>query len=277
MKTNGDDSRHKSNDREYAAPDGRHGPLEHKIELFLPLSDAELRFLNSLRQDRQDQPGGTDLIIQGDAYDQVLILLEGWAMRHRTLSDGRRQITNFVLPGDFIGLQAMLFERSDHFVTTLTQVKVARLPPERLLELFERFPRLAAAVSWTAAREESVIAERVASLGRRTAYGRMAHLCLELMYRLETIGIAHNGGYVMPVTQEILADVLGLSVVHVNRTLRRLNQNGLVQRQGRKIVLPDIATLRKAADFEGTFLHIGPPPRRIRRDLEQMDSSGSGH
>lgn len=255
----------------HGAPTEGPGPLERKIGLFVRVSEAELKFLAELRQDVSGCPADLDLITQGEQHDQTLIVLDGWAMRHRTLSDGRRQIVNFVLPGDFVGLHGLLFERSDHYVTTLTPARVARFAAERVVELFERFPRLAAAVAWTAAREESVIAERVASIGRRTAYERMAHLLLELLYRLRSVGIATRNGFRLPLTQEILADVLGLSVVHVSRTLRRLRQSGLIQLEARQIVLPDVKALSEAADFEPVFLHLGPPSHRIKRELAEME------
>lgn len=251
------------------------GPLEWKLLVFLPLSEAEKALLADLQRTRIDLRPGDELIVEGEPISRVFIVTEGWAIRHRDLSDGRRQIVNFVLPGDFVGVQSLLFAQSDHSVSALTKVKAAHFEPDRIIELFARFPRLAAALSWCTTREESIIAERVASIGRRSAYERMAHLFLELLYRLRTVRAAAGKTFEMPVTQEVLADVLGLSIVHVNRTLRRLRQERLIEMDGGRIVIPDVAALEKTADFEKHFLHAGPPPRRVERQLETLESGAS--
>lgn len=250
----------------------RDGPLELKLQVFLPLSEAEKSLLGDLQRTKVDLRPGVELMREGEPIAKILIVTEGWAIRHRDLSDGRRQIINFVLPGDFVGVQSVLFAQSDHSVSALTKVKAAHFEPDRIIEMFARFPRLAAALSWCTTREESIIAERVASIGRRSAYERMAHLFLELLYRLRTIKSAPDKSFELPVTQEVLADVLGLSIVHVNRTLRRLRQEGLIELDGGRIVIPDIAALEKTADFEKHFLHAGPPPRRVERQLEALEN-----
>ena len=188
---------------------------------------------------------------------------KGWAIRHKALPDGRRQVINFVLPGDIIGFYSTLFETADHSVTTLTAAEVANFPTEHVAELFRSFPRLAAALAWAGAREEAIVAERLLSLGRRTALERTAHLIVELLRRLSVVDMATDGRFILPVTQEILADALGLSIVHMNRTLRRLRDSGLIDLTGQRITVNDPRQLASVGQFDELYLHLIRAPKRL--------------
>ncbi|MDQ0524952.1 CRP-like cAMP-binding protein [Azospirillum rugosum] len=176
---------------------------------------------------------------------------------------------NFVLPGDIIGFYCNLFETADHGVTTLTSVEVASFAPDRIFELFKRFPRLAAALAWSGAKEEAIIAERLLSVGRRTALERTAHLIVELLKRLSLVGLADGGRFILPVTQEILADALGLSIVHINRTLRRLRDIGLIEVAGQQITVNDDKQLSSVGQFDELYLHLIRAPKRLEHALDQ--------
>ncbi len=229
-------------------------PLIRKLRSCTALSAEEISFLRGLERRSQRVEADTDLIVEGDIYKESYVLREGWALRYKLLPDGRRQILNLILPGDFIGLRASLFQTADHSVATLTDVMLCPFPSRRIIDLCREFPRLALGLNWSAAREEAILAEHIVSIGRRSAYERVAHLILELLRRLQFVGLAGERSYEMPLTQEILADVLGLSIVHVNRTLRRLRRDGLIRLDTRRIVIRDEQGLRDVAGFEPHYL-----------------------
>ncbi|MBK1839244.1 Crp/Fnr family transcriptional regulator [Azospirillum sp. YIM B02556] len=240
-------------------------PLWLKLSSYLVLSEEEKMYLADLERTIAREPPRTDLLQQGEKYRDVRIIRDGWAIRHKALPDGRRQVVNFVLPGDIIGMYCTLFESADHSVTTLTAVEVASFPPERIGEMFRSFPRLAAALAWSGAREEAMVAERLLSLGRRTALERTAHLIVELLRRLSVVNMATDGHFVLPVTQEILADALGLSIVHINRTLRRLRDSGLIELNGQRITVNDVRQLASVGQFDELYLHLIRVPKRLER------------
>jgi CRP-like cAMP-binding protein len=188
-------------------------------------------------------------------------------MRYKTLPDGRRQILNFILPGDFIALYGSLIECADHSVETLTRVSVAAFAPQRVVDLFGRCPRLGAAIAWTAGREEAILAEQIVRIGRRSAYERTAHLFLELLRRLQFVGLAGERSFEMPLSQDVLADSLGLSMVHVNRTLRRLRQAGLVRLVDRSLVIDDVEKLEEVANFSPDYIEGRELPPATRAEL----------
>lgn len=251
-----------------SAPDS---PLCTKLGSYLALTDAERDFLLNLERSVVRHPPKHDLLHQGERYGEVRVLREGWAVRHKALPDGRRQIINFVLPGDIIGIYSHLFEIADHSVSTLTQVEVATFALDRLMELFRGFPRLAAALAWSGAREEAMVTERLLSLGRRTALERVAHLIVELLRRLSVVQLAHSGHFTLPVTQEILADALGLSIVHINRTLRRLRESGLIEINGQRIAVTDLDQLAEVGQFDELYLHLIQAPKRLERAISIGD------
>lgn len=247
-----------------SAPDS---PLCTKLGSYLALTNAERNFLVNLERNVQHRPAKHDLLQQGEHYGEVRVLRKGWAVRHKALPDGRRQIINFVLPGDIIGIYSHLFEVADHSVTTLTSVDVAIFSLDQLAELFRGFPRLAAALAWSGAREEAMVAERLLSLGRRTALERVAHLIVEMLRRLSVVQLANRGHFTLPVTQEILADALGLSIVHINRTLRRLREAGLIEINGQRITVIDVAQLAEIGQFDELYLHLIQAPKRLERAI----------
>lgn len=199
---------------------------------------------------------GTDLIEEGDNYSTAFVIHEGWAVRYRTLPDGRRQVINFLLPGDAFGLGSVILKRADHQVAALTPLTVSDVTPDALIDLLKREPRLGMAFLWGSAQEEAVLREHIVSVGRRNAYQRVAHLLLELMHRLELIGRVEHQRYELPLSQPLIADALGLSVVHANRTLRRLQVDGFIGLQARRLTIHDYGALKRIADFHRGYLHV---------------------
>lgn len=241
--------------------DTAHGILGRKLSSVVRLSNAEIDCIEAMQKRERHFAAGQDLVRDGEPYEQTYVLKEGWAIRFKALSDGRRQILNFVLPGDFIGLFSPVFEAADHSVAALTDMVVHPLDPGATVEMFAQCPRLAAALAWSAGRDEAILSEQVVRIGRRSAYERTGHLIVELLHRLRLVGEADQRSFDLPLTQEILADTLGLSIVHVNRTLRRLRENGLLCIKKERVVIGDLEELTSVSEFSPQYLTAEPLPR----------------
>jgi len=241
--------------------DTSHGPLGRKLSAVIRLNNAEIDCIEAMQRKVRLIPEGTQFVDDGEPYDCSYVVKDGWAIRFKTLSDGRRQILNFVLPGDFIGLFSPLFDVADHSVAALTDLEVHPVDPTFLVEMFGNCPRLGAAVAWSAGRDEAILSEQVVRIGRRSAYERTGHIIVELLHRLRLVGEADQRSFELPLTQEILADTLGLSIVHVNRTLRRLRENGLLRISGDRVVIGDLAELMDVAEFSAHYLAAKPLPQ----------------
>lgn len=220
------------------------------------MSDDERDYLRALLGPAQTISAGDTLLVEGESYDRMFVLLSGWAYRYKLLDDGRRQIFGFLLPGDFAGLRGSLMAEADDSVQALVDCRVSSFPVSRIIEMCRDQSELAMTVLWDTARDQSMLAEHAMRLGRRNARERMAHLFLELYHRLEHVGATEENRFEMPVTQEILADALGLSVVHVNRTLQQLKREGLVHQDDGWLIFRDIGQLKKLAGFNDRYLDM---------------------
>jgi CRP-like cAMP-binding protein len=237
----------------------QHTPFARKLGAFVALSTLELTLLDRLHGRRKSFPAGRDIIHEGQVKRSAYILASGWVCSYKLLPGGTRQIVDFHIPGDFIGLRSILFRTADHNIEPVTRIEASEVQGGDLLEAFNAAPRLAAAVLWTASRDEAMVVEHLVSIGRRDARQRMAHFLLELGARLTLVGLATREGYACPLTQYLLADALGLSAVHVNRVLRELREDGLVTFQQGHVRFLDFDGLVGFADFDRTYLdHDGP-------------------
>ena len=236
-----------------------------KVQYLMTLSADEREILQTFEAVTEEVDSQTELISQGEPYRCGYILHAGWAIRAKVLRNGARQILNFVLPGDVVGLAAPFFATADHSVTTLGATSVTAVTFTQFTAVFLAQPQLGAALCWQLAQEEAIISEHLVNIGRRDAYARVGHLYVELYWRLDAVGLVQDSTYTLPLSQTMLADALGLSVVHVNRTLRRLRQDGLVQVNGSHVAIHDLEALERAVDFEHTYLHLTYMPVWLRR------------
>ena len=187
------------------------------------------------------------------------MLASGWVCSYKVLNSGARQIVDFQIPGDFLGLRSVLFRTADHNVEPVTTVEASEVLAADLLDTFSKTPRLATAVLWAASRDEAMVVEHLVGIGRRNAKERTAHFLLELGARLKLVGLGSIAGYACPLSQYLLADALGLSAVHVNRILRELREDDLVTFQNGQVEIHDIGGLVRLADFDTSYLdHDGP-------------------
>lgn len=232
-----------------------------RIEALQALSPEERHALGAVLAPAAVVAPSTDLMVEGDSLTYGYVVEEGWACGYRLLNDGRRQILNFVLPGDCVGASAAVIRMADHSVCTLTPCRVYPFSAPRLAELQRGYPQLGQAFAWSARRELAMLQERLVGLGRRTARERVAHLILELLHRLRLVGLADGTAFELPLTQGALGDALGLSIVHVNRTLRRLNNEGVIRYRPGVVAAIDLPALARIAEFDEDYLHqAGSPP-----------------
>jgi CRP-like cAMP-binding protein len=201
---------------------------------------------------------GDILIETGAPLEHVFIISSGWAIRYRTLSDGRRQIVNVMLPGDCFDLQALAAHQSDHSVEAITPLRILRAKAAAFRDLMHQNGRLAAAFWWTAIQEESILREQIVRVGRRSGRERIAHLLLEFQRRLQVIGAIKPEDDVvpMPLTRDMLADMLGLSRVHTTRSLGALKLIGLIRTTANGVEILKRHKLAAMAQFDPTYLHL---------------------
>jgi CRP-like cAMP-binding protein len=236
------------------SPDAGVNPTLKKLDAAFTLSDEEKDYLRDLQGAPRRVPAGRQIVVEGQIYQQIHCLNDGWAFRSKHLPDGRRQIFGYLVPGDLIGLRASLMEFADDSVEALTDCDISSFSLDRLYDACRRHPRLVMALMWSAAREQSLLSEQVMRIGRRDAVERVAHFFLELLRRLQLVDEAGRRSFELPLTQELIADTLGLSIVHVNRTLRTLRQRGLVEIEGGRLVIHDVDTLSEIASFDPLYL-----------------------
>lgn len=216
---------------------------------FMRNSNEEIAFIQQFKTRSVGLDAGATLIAEGSASEDLYTLYSGWAYRFKTLSDGRRQILNFLVPGDFVGLQEKLAETSPYGVEALTDVSLCRFDRNGLWDLYRNHPGLGYDITWIAANQKNVIDENLLSVGRRSAIESVATLLVQLYKRLKVLGLARGNTIDFPLNQQHIADALGLSLVHTNKTLRRLSRMGFHQIQDGQLTVNNPGALAKVADY----------------------------
>ncbi len=244
---------------------GRHAatemaPFIRRLQTLTTLNEAEVSAIEDLAsRPVRDVDARSDIHREGDC-PPPMALVSGWACRQRLLPDGRRQIVTFLLPGDIVGAVAPCLPAACA-VVALTRVRLADVTPLYRMAAGESPGERGLSQGLRVIRdlEEWLLRDQVTRLGRQTAYERFANLLMELYHRLQTVGLADGGKFGFPLTQEMLADALGLSVVHVNRTVQQIRRDGLVELRSGVMIMPQIEALRSVADWEPhrSMLHTG--------------------
>ena len=196
------------------------------------------------------------LVREGDVPNVCAVLVSGYAYRQKLTGEGARQIVSLHIPGDALDLQHLFLDVADHNVQTLTRAEVAMISRAELRALAQARPGIGHAIAVNILVEASVFREWVLNIGRREAPARVAHLLCEFAIRLDVQGLANGQGYELPMTQEQLGDAVGLTAVHVNRTLRSLERQGLITRSRRHVSFPQWQSMRDFADFSSRYLHL---------------------
>ncbi|HVH77867.1 MAG TPA: Crp/Fnr family transcriptional regulator [Stellaceae bacterium] len=229
--------------------------MTRRLARLVALSPAEVAVLDEFQGVSRHVARGREIVVEGRRYDGLSILLDGVALRYRVLQDGRRQVLNIILPGDLVGYPGCCFESALYSITALGDCTISPVPFLRLFTLTATHPRLAAVIFWSLSCEAAIYAEHLIGVGRRSALERVAHFLLEMLTRLQAIGLADERSYRLPLTQELLADALGLSVQYVNLTLRQLREEGLASVERHQVTILNPDGLAALADFQRTYIN----------------------
>ena len=227
-----------------------------RLETRAPLEESDREALRALPFSYRSLDPTSYLVREGEKPEYCVLLLAGFAFRHKVTGDGDRQILSVHLPGEFLDLQNSFLDVADHNVQALTRVEVATVPVPALQALASERPRLARAMWIDTLIDAAIFREWIVNVGRRDSISRIAHLLCEFALRLREAGLADENGYEMPMTQEQLADSTGLTPVHVNRVLKELGRQALIDRNKRAVTIVDWERLRRVGDFSSRYLHI---------------------
>ena len=233
-----------------AASDWNQHPCVVRLARYLTLTRDDRDSLRELIEAEMTIEKRRDLVIEGYEFRKLCFVAEGFGARYKLLRNGKRQILNVILPGDFIGVPVSFLERASYAVVAVTDMKMHVCSTDSYVQLCYRRPQFALALSWLAAHEAAYYAEHIIDTGRRTPPERLAHFLLELHSRLAMVGRADATGFDLPFSQEVLGDVLGLSVPHLNRMLSQLRFEGLVSVANRRVEFPDLHAIQVRAHFQ---------------------------
>lgn len=229
--------------------------LTRKLEAFATLSDEDRVLLDTVASRIRDVGARTDIIREGEAPDEVNLILDGFACRYKVTSDGKRHIMAYLVPGDFCDLHVLVLKQMDHSIATLSPCRVAKISRASVLEMSGR-PAIARALWWATLVDEATLREWLVNIGQRDAPERIAHLLCELLLRLRTVGLTAGDSYVLPITQAELGDTMGLSTVHVNRSIQSLREAGLITLSSKQLVILDAERLVEFSGFTANYLHL---------------------
>ncbi|SEK70252.1 cAMP-binding domain of CRP or a regulatory subunit of cAMP-dependent protein kinases [Sphingomonas palmae] len=235
--------------------DAVYNPLADKLCSFTDLSTNDRAALDDMVRDCERHRANTDIISEGDRPDAVIFMIEGWACRYKVLADGNRQIMAYLLPGDLCDPHVFILDRMDHSIALLTDAKLAFIPKDTIIELTDRHPAIGRALWWATLVDEAVLRHWLLNNGQRDAYARIAHLFCELWDRLTQVNLRHGNQMEVPLTQEQLGDTMGLTGTHVNRTIGRMREEGLIEMHNKNLRILDIDRLREVAEYDPTYLH----------------------
>lgn len=226
--------------------------------MFKSLSDEDVAAIGRFKKDHIQVPAGRTLVRRESKQPMFYTLFQGWAFRYASI-DGGRQIFHFCLPGDLVAIQAPLMGRVAYSVQTLTDASLCVFDCGELESLFEKQPRLGLEIARILASELSLMEQHLATVGRRSAEARVAYLLAELFTRLRQRQMTADNTCMLPLTQEHLADALGLSTVHVSRMLRVLSDDGLAKLERGRLTILDFAALCDRAEIDGAMAIAVPP------------------
>ena len=231
-------------------------PLIRKLESIFVLSADEKDALQSISGTVKTLEADQDIVREGERPSACCLILDGFAYRYKLTETGKRQIVSFHIPGDIPDLQSLHLEMMDHSLGTLAQSRLAFLSHDTVRDLIRRCPRIGDAFWRDTLIDAAVFREWMVGLGRREAYARVAHLLCELYVRLRSVGLTNGRAYELPITQTELGDALGISTVHVNRTLQDLRGEGLITLRAGSLTVQDWERLKAAGEFDPAYLHL---------------------
>ena len=237
-------------------PRPEHDVLIRKLRSISPLTEDEKQRILDLPLSIREVGPDEDIVREGDRPFECCMLIEGFTCRYKLTEEGKRQIFSFHTPGDIPDLQSLHLKVMDHSLKTLTPCKVAFITHDSIRELTRRCPRIGDVLWRDTLIDAAIFREWMIGIGRRSAYTRIAHLLCEVFARLKAVGLANGDECEFPITQNEIGDALGLSTVHVNRSLQELRADGLIELRRNTLTILDWEALKKAGEFDPTYLHM---------------------
>lgn len=232
-------------------------PLFRLLARYMPLEEADRAALSALEAGPLCMGDArSDIAREGENPTVIRLLVSGWACRYKDLPDGRRQIVGFFLPGDFCDLNVYILRELDHSIGALTRVRYFEIQPQRFQDVIDERPHLLRALLWHEMVASGIQRQWLLSIGQRSPLERLAHLFVELYYRLRAVGLATGLSFDLPITQNHLAEANGLSVVHLNRTLQEMRREDLIELSDRQLRIIDLDRLKQVAMFNSNYLHF---------------------
>jgi CRP-like cAMP-binding protein len=231
-------------------------PMVRKLRQWRPLDPEDVEALLSLPHRVLSFRPQEYIVREGDQPQHSCLMLSGFAFRHKVAGNGGRQIFSIHMKGDLADLQNSLLRTADHNLQALTHAEVALIPVEAIQDIAFARPAIGRAMWYETLVDASIFREWTLNVGRRDARTRTAHMLCEFSYRLKAAGLGERCDYELPMTQEQLADALALTSVHVNRTLKALEEDGLIARSNRAVRIDDWPRLAEAGDFQSNYLHL---------------------
>ncbi len=237
-------------------------PFVARLTRYVALSAADLKALDAIIDGEITIRKRRDLVVDGYEFRKLCFVREGYAVRYKLLRNGRRQILNVILPGDIVGMPSSFYDRAVYSVSTISDLRMTACLLDSYVQLCYQRPQFALALSWIAVQEATTHAEHIINVGRRTPIERLSHFLLELHARLRAVGHAEERRFTMPFSQEVMADVLGLSVPHLNRMMQQLRAEKLIVDEERQIELIDPEAMQTLAHFQP--LALTPIPQSTK-------------
>lgn len=221
-------------------------------------SPGELKFMETFKIDERRRETGQTILTEGESANHMYTVLSGWVMKYKSMEDGRRQIINYAFPGDLVGLQGAAFGKMQHSVEALSPVTLCVFDRKKLWSLYEAHPGLGFDITWLAAHEKSILADFLVTVGQRTASERIAFVLVNLFRRAQVSGMVRRGTMELPLTQDHLADTIGFSLVHTNRSLSRVRRLNAFEWHGASFTMLDEDVLVEFASIPPAV--AGPRP-----------------
>jgi CRP-like cAMP-binding protein len=231
-----------------------------KLEQFTRFEASERMRLDELISGRtRTYARGTEIISEGQKVDYIHLVTKGLAARSKVLKDGTRQFMAFLVPGDLCDLEVFVLEAMDHDIVAMCETTCAVVPAAEIRQVLTESSNLTQAFWWSTMTDSAVLREWIVNHGSRDSLSRMAHIFCELLIRYRLIGLAADNAYPFPVTQEELSDATGMTVVHVNRTLGKLRDEGLIEKKSKMLRVLDFKGLARVAQYDPAYLHLVRP------------------
>ncbi len=227
-------------------------------DLFKTFSEQDLKSIQKFKVGEIKVDPGTPLLMEGSNSPQLFTALRGMGLRYKTLANGRRQVLNFVFPGDFLGLQSGLMDEMGHSIEATSHMTLCVFNRSELWTFFRNHPDRAFDITWLAAVEEHFLGEAVATLGQRTAFEAISWAIVRIFQRGEALGLVTRNSMALPFRQQDLADALGLSLVHTNKTLSKLRDRQLANWADGKLTIYDLELLRSEGQVDDDPLPLRP-------------------